>query len=151
MQTLKLTDVHVPHECYSNAEEDMPSPTTTFSHISPGSFSQAGSFTQSNNHQFTTQQSSLENSGREFGAGKSLTHRGFSRPASIVVEHKPSPLIQRVTSQSDEPSVPLNQNGVVSEATSSLRNCEEAIPIASKNRKSGTKHYNVAIISSQCL
>ena len=108
------------HECYTDTEEDVHSPPTTFSHISSGSFShEAGRYCQTTND---LPLSSLESNGGVFGSTRLATHR---KQAVIVVEHKPSPLVHRVTFPSDQYPVAGRTSGEVSGMTSSLRNPNE--------------------------
>ena len=113
MQTLRLGDVPV-HDRYSNVDEDMPSPTTTFSHTSSDTFSQTGSFGHTNHRIFIIQQSSLEPNSGGFGKTKAGGQSGFLRN---TVELKSSPLIRRVSFPSDhelvdthEPDVGLSED-----------------------------------------
>ena len=99
MQTLRLGDVPV-HNCYSNVDEDMPSPTTTFSHASSETFSRTGSFSHTNHRIFIIQQCSLESNSGGFGKTKAGGQSGFLRNTASV-ELKPSPLIRRVSFPSD--------------------------------------------------
>ena len=110
MQTLRLGDVPV-HNCYSNVDEDMPSPTTTFSHTSSETFSQTGSFGHTNHRIFIIQQSSLESNSSGFGKTKAGGQSGFLRNTATV-DIKPSPLIWRVSFPSDHELVDTHEPDV---------------------------------------
>ena len=118
-QTGKLADVHMQQD--SNSEENMPSPTTTFSHTSIGSFSHAGSFGQTSTQLFITQHRNLKtSSGALAVALNTKTLRDDSRDAAAS-EFTPSPVIQRVSFHEADTSnmgvsilegVPANGGGV---------------------------------------